>query len=214
MEPSLTRPAPLRPSMRGPSQIITDGVGIDGGTLEPKGRHNQEWALERALHRTSSPLSWARVATAIVIVLALVVGVSVAASLRHRHTHSAGSAVSTTTSTTTSTTSTTSTTMPATLSAVSVVQDVATYAVGTAKYTVAVMTANGPSWVVFQMGPKNTLEWQGNLVAGKSEQLQLTGPGLITLGSPADVNVTVNGSRVLLPSPLPPTLLVRISPAG
>jgi hypothetical protein len=112
-------------------------------------------------------------------------------------------------STTTSTsTTTTTTTFPSSFASTSASGDDANYSVPASKYQVAVRGLKGPTWVVFEMGPSNTLEWQGTVAMGKVEALTMTGDSRITIGSPSNASVHVKGSTVVFPTSLPPTLVL------
>jgi hypothetical protein len=102
---------------------------------------------------------------------------------------------------------------PATLVATSMVGEDASYVVPVARYRVTVRATAGPEWTVFQMGPRDTLEWQGKLLPGVDESLVLSGSAHITLGSPRSATVRVGTSTVVLPSPLPPTLTLILQPS-
>lgn len=76
-------------------------------------------------------------------------------------------------------------------------------------YRVSVSGALGATWARFVMGANSTLEWQGTVKLGSSESLDMTGKSSITLGSPKNATVTVGGSALILPSPLPATLTLN-----
>jgi hypothetical protein len=115
----------------------------------------------------------------------------------------------TTTSSTTSTSTTTTTLpIPSTLRSISVSGDDAFYNVPATSYQVAVRGSLGATWAVYQMGSKNTLEWQGRVALGHNETLSMTGNSRITIGSPSSATVRVAGSPVVFPTPLPATLIL------
>ena len=102
-------------------------------------------------------------------------------------------------STTTSNSTTTTTSFPSAFEPTSASGDDANYDVPASKYQVVVRGLKGPTWVVFEMGPSNTLEWQGTVPMGKVEALTMTGNSRITIGSPSNASVHVKGSPVRSP---------------
>jgi hypothetical protein len=167
-------------------------------------RHNESWALNRSARRSSLRYSGLRV-VAIALVAAVVVGF-VGYYIQHGPAKAKGPGSTSTTTTTRAPTTTTSMTWPTSFSPSSRSGQTATYQVPAVKYQVVVTGTRGASWAVYHMGATNTLEWQGTVALGKSESLQMTGNSFITLGSPKNASVTVGGSPVVFPSPLPPTL--------
>lgn len=166
-------------------------------------RHNENWALSRSARHSGLPSSGLRV-VGIALVAALVVAL-VGYYVQHGSAKTKGPATSTTTTTKPPAT-TTSLAWPASFTSSSRSGQTATYQVPAVKYQVVVNATRGASWAVYHMGAKNTLEWQGKVALGQSESLQMTGNSLITLGSPKNATVTVGGSPVVFPSPLPTTL--------
>jgi hypothetical protein len=167
-------------------------------------RHNENWALSRSARHSSLP-STGLVVVAIALVAVLVVGF-VGYYVQHGSPKANGPATSSTTTTTRASTTTTTLVWPTSFSPSSSSGQTATYQVPAVKYQVVVTGTRGASWAVYQMGAKNTLEWQGKVALGKSESLPMTGNSIITLGSPKSATVTVGGSPVVFPSPLPTTL--------
>jgi hypothetical protein len=174
------------------------GTGEEG--ISSHARHNDEWFLSRSSQRSTLSIVLRRLGVLAVIAL---VGVVVGTYYVDHHKKKP----STTTTTSTSTTTTT-TTFPSTLVSTSTSGDDANYRVPAATYQVAVRGLKGPTWVVFEMGPSNTLEWQGTVAMGKVEALTMTGDSRITIGSPSNASVHVKSSVVTFPTSLPPTLVL------
>lgn len=207
----IARPEPVRPRLEPDREYVFSDSQIVP-VEEPLGtsmRKNEMWALSRSAHRPKVHVTTLRVAAGLVLaVVVLSVGGYL---LSHRHSPH----VSTSTSSTTTSTHPTTTTWPTSFTARSTSGQVATYDVPANKYQVSVSGSLGPSWAKFVMGPTSTLEWQGTVKSGASESLQLTGDSSITLGSPKNAAVTVGGSPVVFPTPLPATLTLNfVSTAG
>ena len=168
-------------------------------------RHNEDWFLSRSSHRSTGSLL-ARSA-AVVLALVVVVGIIVTYAFEHHPPKN-----STTTTTTTTRPPATTTTQPSALRATSLSGDDALYAAPAARYRVTVTGLRGETWVVYNMGPTGTLEWQGPVDLGKSESLVMTAQSRITIGSPSSASVTVDGRPVIFPSPLPATLVLVFTP--
>ena len=199
------RAEPARPRLETDREYVFSETQMpSNGEVRPTPmRHNENWALSRSA-RSNLRFAGLRIG-AIVLVLALVAGFVGYYVQRH----SSGLTVpGASTTTTTSSVPTTTTTLrwPSTFRPTSRNGQTANYRVPAVKYTVVVSGTRGATWTVYQMGPKNTLEWQGSVALGRSESLQMTGNSLITLGSPKNATVTVGGSPVVFPSPLPTTL--------
>jgi hypothetical protein len=170
-----------------------------------RARHNEDWFLSRSAHRSTASLVGR--AVAVVVIIALVIAVVVTYYIHHdpgpkKHTNTTSS-----TTTTTRAVSTTTTTAPA-LQPASTSGDDADYSVATSRYRVTVYGARGETWTVYNMGPANTLEWQGPVDQGSHESLVMTGDSRITIGSPSSAQVTLDGRPVVFPSPLPATLVL------
>jgi hypothetical protein len=170
-------------------------------------RHNDDWFLSRSSHRSTGSL----VARGAIIFLAVAVVIAVIVAYAIDH-HSPQKPASTTTTTTRPATTTTTTTVPSTLHATALSGDDATYAAPGARYRVTVTGSRGETWAVYNMGPANTLEWQGPVDLGKNESLVMTGDSRITIGSPSSASVTVDARPVIFPSPLPATLVLVFTP--
>lgn len=207
------RPEPPRPRLEPDREYVFSESQLPSPYVEsvsPRGRHDEKWALAKSGRHSSWPLSGVSV---LVIVLALVVVAAVGYYLEHRgHVHP-----STGTTTSTSTTlahATTKVDWPATFVAVGTNGASATYDVPASTYKVAVSGTNGPVWTVFEMGARNVLEWQGAVKKAESEALTMRGASQISLGSPKNATVTVEGRPVRFPSPLPVTLTLVFTPTS
>lgn len=121
-----------------------------------------------------------------------------------------------TTSSTISVSTTTTLAWPASFVTSAVTGQGAQYLIPADKYEVTVLGSAGPVWVVYRMGPQQTLEFQGRLSLGQSKTLQMTGSSQVTLGSPQNATVNVGGSPVTFPSPpaTPLTLVFTPSPTA
>ena len=168
-------------------------------------RHKDDWFLNRSAHRSTLSIALRRLAVVVLIALIVVVVVTYYSS-HHAKKHPSGALNEATTTLTTTTVTTT--TFPSALRSTSVSGDDAAYRVPAAQYQVVVRGALGPSWTVYEMGPSNTLEWQGTVAQGHVEALTMIGNSRITIGSPSSASVHVNGSPVVFPSPLPSTLVL------
>ena len=167
-----------------------------------RARHNEDWFLSRSAHRSTASLVGR--AVAVVVVIALVIAVVVAYYIHHdpapkKHTSQK--------TTTTTRVLATTTTVP-NLDPISTAGDDANYSVDASRYRVTVYGARGETWTVYNMGPANTLEWQGAVDQGSHESLVMTGDSRITIGSPSSAQVTLDGRSVVFPSPLPATLVL------
>lgn len=201
------RPEPMRPRLETDRDyVFSESQMVGAEEVAPSHhRHNEEWALSKSAKR-----SGASVGLNVSIIALVIIAVIGAVGLFLQHHHSTGPPVTTTTVTTTtvkgSPSPTTSVATSASLNAVSTSGQSATYHVAATTYRVVVQGTRGPSWAVYQMGTQNTLEWQGTVRRGAQESLQMTGNSLVTIGSPRNATVSVNGRPVVFPSPLPPTL--------
>lgn len=178
-----------------------------GEDLVPsRARHNDDWFLVRSSNRSTVSIVLRRVG--VVVLLALVVTVVVT---YYYNQHPARPATTTTTTTTTSRpsgagTTTTTVAFPSSFSATTTSGSDATYDVPAHRYEVTVTGAHGPTWAVYLMGAKNTLEWQNTVALGRHESLTMVGDSKVTIGSPSSATVTVDGRPVNFPTPLPTTL--------
>jgi hypothetical protein len=181
-------------------------------SISPLGRHDERWALSKSVRPSRFSSLGARLMIA-VLVMALIAIVTLYYVQRGPN-----ATTPTTTTTTTTTRSSSSTNVnvvwPANLVATSTNGQDATYRVPTTTYRVTVRGSNGPAWTVYTMGPRDTLEWQGDVALGSSESLVMTGTSRISLGAPKNATVRVGQSSVVFPSPLPATLTLVLTPAG
>ena len=167
-------------------------------------RHNDDWFLSRSSHRSTLSIMLRRVV--VVVLIALIITVLV--TYYFNHGPSNVPLGSTTSSTTLVPTTTTTVAIPSAFRSTSVSGDDAFYSVPTTSYQVAVSGSLGATWAVYEMGPKSTLEWQGRVAVGHSESLMMTGDSRVTIGSPSSATVSVAGSPVVFPTPLPATLIL------
>jgi uncharacterized membrane protein len=195
--PPLERPR-LDPNRR---YVFNELTGTGEESISSHPRHNDDWFLSRSSQRSTLSIFLRRLALLVVIALIVLV---VAAYYAHHHSTKKPQA-STTTSTSTTTTTTT---FPSSFAATSTSGEDANYNVPAPTYQVVVRGLKGPTWAVFEMGPSNTLEWQGTVAVGKVEALTMTGNSRITLGSPSNASVHVKNSPVTFPSSLPATLVL------
>jgi hypothetical protein len=195
--------------------VFSESAHANDETIATHLRHNDDWFLSRTTHR--SALSSVFRVLLIVVLVGLIVGVVAIYYTKHDGTKTPSGQVSnqtTTTSTTVSTTTSTTTTtvpFPTSFSPTSTSGDDASYSVPAPKYVVTVNGTLGATWAVYNMGPNNTLEWQGTVEQGHSKSLTMTGNSRITIGSPSSATVSVGGSPVAFPTPLPPTLILVLS---
>jgi hypothetical protein len=209
------RPTPPRPRLETDREYVFSESQLPPTYQEnvsPLGRHDERWALTKSVHRSRFSSLGSRVGL-VVLVLAVIAIVSVYYIQRGRH----PSSTTTTTTTTLANSSkakqsSSNSDWPTTLVATVVRGEDASYSVPVAHYRVTVFGTNGPVWTVYQMGPTNTLEWQGKIAQHKNESLVLTGSSQITLGSPENAQVRVGLSTVKFPSPLPSTLTLILTP--
>jgi hypothetical protein len=209
------RPAPPRPRLEPDREYVFSESQLPPTYQEgvsPLGRRDERWALSKSVHRSTFTSLGSRLGL-VVLIVAVVAIVSV---YYIEHGHQTKTTTTTTTTrlarSTTAANSNASVVWPTTLLATSRHGEDAYYVVPVAHYRVTVYGTNGPVWTVYQMGPTNTLEWQGNIARLKNESLVLTGASQITLGSPENAQVRVGRSTVTFPSPLPATLTLILTP--
>ena len=178
-------------------------------------RHNDDWFLSRSSHRSTVSILLRRVGVAALIILIIVVIVTYYAE-QHSSPNPKGASSTTTTTlgTKRATTTTTTVIFPSSFVATSTSGDDATYRVPVAKYRVIVTGSLGATWAVYNMGPTNSLEWQGTVAQGRDELLTMTGNSRITIGSPSNATVSVDGRPVTFPSPPPSTLVLVFAAAS
>lgn|GEM_PF-174842 len=176
-------------------------------------RHNDDWFLSRSSHRSTLSILLRRVGVVVLVVLVIVVVATYYVNY-HANPPKGSATNSSTTLGTTSTTSpsvtTTSIPFPSSFLASSTNGDDAVYRVPAAKYRVTVTGSLGATWAVYNMGPTNTLEWQGTVAKGRDELLTMTGDARITIGSPSNAAVSFDGRPVIFPTPPPSTLILVI----
>jgi hypothetical protein len=197
---SLERPALERPRIDPARKYVFNDPD------EPpviRARHNEDWFLSRSAHRSTASLVGRGVA--VVAVIALVIAVVVTYYIHH---DPAPKKHSSDTTTTTSKPSPTTTTSKPNLEPASTNGEDAVYNVDASRYRVTVYGARGETWTVYNMGPSNTLEWQGAVAQGSHESLVMIGDSRITLGSPSSAAVSLDGRPIVFPSPLPATLVL------
>ncbi|MCU1362903.1 MAG: hypothetical protein JWM55_731 [Acidimicrobiaceae bacterium] len=199
----IARPPQERPRLDPHRHYVFSELGAGEETVSSHPRHDDQWFLSRSSQH--STLSSVLRRLGVLVIIALIAVVVATYYVHHRSPKSPHS------STTTSTSLTTTTTFPTSFAPSSASGEEANYEVPAATYQVAVIGLKGPTRVVFDMGPSNTLEWQGTVSRGKVEALTMTGDSRITIGSPSDASVHVKGSPVTFPSSLPATLVLVFS---
>jgi hypothetical protein len=209
------RPLPPRPRLEPDREYVFSESQLPPTyqeSVSPLGRHDERWALSKSVHRSRFSSLGFRVGL-VLVVLAVIAIVSTYYLQRGRQPGSTTTTTSTTLASSTKTKQSTSTVVwPTTLVATLVHGEDASYTVPVTHYRVTVSGTNGPVWTVYQMGPTNTLEWQGKIAQHENESLVLSGASQITLGSPGNAQVRVGLSTVKFPSPLPPTLTLILTP--
>ena len=175
-------------------------------------RHGDDWFLTRSSHRSAFSIVMRRLA--IIVLIGLIIAVIATYYVNH---HSPkvpkGTSSDSTTSLTTTAASATSTkaAFPTSFTAASTSGDDANYSVPASSYQVVVSGTRGATWAVYNMGPNNTLEWQGIVAKGHVESLKMRGNSRITIGSPSNATVSIRSSPVIFPTHLPPTLVLVFS---
>ncbi|MGA2293941.1 MAG: hypothetical protein ABSG24_01815 [Acidimicrobiales bacterium] len=209
------RPEPPRPRLEPNHEYVFSESQIASyqESVSPLGRHDERWALSKSMNR--SRFSSVGVRFSLIVLVVVVVGIVALYYVeRGRHPHAGTTTTTTTTLAASSAKHSDSTVVwPTSLVATSHSGEDATYVVPVARYRVTVTASAGPVWTVYQMGPRDTLEWQGKLLLGSDESLSLSGTSRITLGSPRSATVRVGASDVTFPSPLPPTLTLILEPS-
>ena len=213
----MQRPAVERPRLDPDRQyVFSDSAPNADDVVATHLRHNDDWFLSRSSHRSTLSIVLRRLA--IVLLIALVIAVIATYYVNHRSPktpNGIATAPTTTLATTAAaTTSSTTTTFPQSLAATSASGNNAFYSVPASTYPVVVSGTRGATWAVYDMGPKNTLEWQGTVAQGQQKSLQMTGNSRVTIGSPSSATVSVEGSPVIFPSNLPPTLVLVFAATG
>jgi hypothetical protein len=195
----------------GRQYVFSDAATHNDDALPVHLRHNDDWFLSRSAHRSTSSIVLR--AVGVVILVAIVIAIVTTFYFHKSHTPSNGA--SGTSTTTTTTVPKTTTTLPVAFRPTTTSGENAIYSIPAARYRVTVTGARGESWTEYDMGPTNTLEWQGAVDQGQDKSLVMTGNSKITLGSPSSAAVSVDGHPIIFPTPLPATLvLVFNAPAS
>jgi hypothetical protein len=192
---------------RGHGELVFDDNGAappaladDGGRRPPALAMSKGLArADRGHRRTGRRRSRSGLVSWAVGAVALAVVVAVAVALAPSHHRSAAPPVTATTSpprTTHPNTTVTTVTQVSPTSASSVAAD---YTTPTGNYTVA-LQASGLCWVEATMASTGAVVWTGTLQSGQAHSIPATGSLIVRLGAPNDVDVTLNGTSVLLPS--------------
>lgn len=183
--------------------VFSDSATHNDDALPVHLRHNDDWFLTRSAHRSTTYIVMRAVG---VFVLIAVVIATVIMYYFDRTNNPSKSATGTTTTTTTI--PRTTTTVPVAFRPTATSGEDADYSIPAERYRVTVTGARGESWTEYNMGPSNTLEWQGAVDQGQDKSLVMIGNSQITLGSPSSAAVTVDGHRVIFPAQLPATLVL------
>jgi hypothetical protein len=201
----LVRPPVQRPRLDPERRyVFSDSATHNDDALPTQLRHSDAWFLSRSAHRSTTYIVLR--AVGIVLLIAIVIAVITMYYVDHSHTPAKGA--SNTTTTTSTAPRTTTTTIPVAFRPTATNGADADYSIPVQRYRVTVTGARGESWTEYNMGPANTLEWQGAVDQGQDKSLVMTGNSQITLGSPSSAAVTVNGHRVIFPAQLPVTLVL------
>ncbi|HEV3266979.1 MAG TPA: hypothetical protein VGZ68_01105 [Acidimicrobiales bacterium] len=207
----LVRPPVERPRLDPERRyVFNDAPSGDEEFAASRVRHNDDWFLSRSSHRSTSSIVSRRLGLLILAVLIVAALIAYYADHNSKTPPSGtGSLTTTTLSPPAATTTTTPVvTFPTSFVATSVSGDVAIYHVPASKYRVLVTGSLGATWAVYAMGPSSTLEWQGTVAKGRTELLTMTGNSRITIGSPTNAAVSVDGRPVTFPTPRPATLIL------
>ncbi len=199
----LERPPVQRPRLD-PARhyVFSDSATHNEDALPVHLRHNDDWFLSRSAHRSTTYI----VLRAVGVIA--VIGIVIATVITYYLDHSHNPPKATTGSTTTTVPPTTTTTIPVAYRPTSTSGEDADYSIPASRYRVTVTGARGESWAQYNMGPSNTLEWQGPVDQGQDKSLIMTGNSEITLGSPSSASVMVDGHRIIFPAQLPATLVL------
>jgi len=200
------RPEPIRPRLESDRDYVFSESQMpgDGEVVPTHLRHNEKWALSKSARRSTS-VSGLRVA---IIALIVIVVVGAIGLYLQRGPSKTGSTTTTTTRPPSTTTTAITSALPPSFHATSTSGETATYQVSRKSYDVVVKGALGPTWAVYKMGPRSTLEWQGTVAPGNHESMRMIGDSQITIGAPKSATVTVEGKPVVFPTPLPATLVL------
>ena len=208
----LARPAVERPRLDPDRHYVFSETTLNTDeVVATNRRHDDDWFLSRSSHQSTLSILLRRVL--VIVLVLLVIAVVVMYYVNQRSTKTPKADVHST-STTTMTSTTSTTVFPSSFQPTSTNGQNASYNVPASTYQVVVSGTRGATWAVYKMGPNNTLEWQGRVAKGLSESLPMTGNSYVTLGSPSNATVSVGGSPVTFPTPLPPTLNLVFTALG
>lgn len=200
----LERPPVQRPRLDPERHyVFSDPATHNDDALPTQLRHSDDWFLTRSAHRSTTFIVLR--AVGVVLLIAIVIAVITTYYVDHSHTPPRGASGTTTTTTTAPETTTT---IPVAFRPIATSGEDADYSIPAGRYRVTVTGARGESWTEYNMGPANTLEWQGAVDQGQNKSLVMTGNSQITLGSPSSAAVSVDGHRVIFPAQLPETLVL------
>lgn len=211
----LSRPPVERPRLDPERRYVFNDSPASGDEFATsRVRHNDDWFLTRSSHSSTLSIVSRRVGVA---VLAILIVASLVAYYVNHHSpptpKGSASHSTTTLGTTAAATTTTTIVFPPSFIATSTSGEDAIYSVPAPMYRVTVTGALGATWAVYNMGPTNTLEWQGTVAKGHDELLTMTGNSRITIGSPSNATVSVDGRPVTFPTPRPATLILVLNAA-
>ncbi|HEV3187609.1 MAG TPA: hypothetical protein VGZ04_06125 [Acidimicrobiales bacterium] len=188
--------------------VFNDSPSSDEEFASARARHNDDWFLSRSSHRSTGSIVSRRLLVIVLVVVIVAALIAYYANHNPKATPSGSGATTTTLSPPAATTTTSLISFPASFVASSVSGNDAIYRVPSSKYRVSVTGSLGATWAVYSMGPSSTLEWQGTVAKGRTELLTMTGNSRITIGSPTNATVNIDGRPVTFPSPRPATLIL------
>lgn len=188
--------------------VFNDSPSSDEEFASARARHNDDWFLSRSSHRSTGSIVSRRLLVIVLVVVIVAALIAYYANHNPKATPSGSGATTTTLSPPAATTTTSLISFPASFVASSVSGNDAIYRVPSSKYRVSVTGSLGATWAVYSMGPSSTLEWQGTVAKGRTELLTMTGNSRITIGSPTNATVNIDGRPVTFPTPRPATLIL------
>jgi hypothetical protein len=209
---AINRPPVERPRLDAERPyVFNDSAVADEDFTPSRARHNDDWFLSRSSHRSAGSIMSRRVSIAVLAIVIAAALVAYYVSHQSKTPPKAAASNATTTSSATNATTTTTTTVvrfPPSFVATSTSGEDAIYSVPAPKYRVMVTGSLGATWAVYDMGPSNRLEWQGTVAKGRDELLTMTGNSRVTIGSPTNATVSIDGRPVTFPTPRPATLIL------
>ena len=209
-QPSLQSTPPARPRLDANRHYVFNEMDFhaasDGAPVIVP-RHNSGWALERSRHRSRFSVPKVVVVALAVVVLAVLVGLGYL--IEH---HRASVTVTTLTTTTSSTLPVTSTTWPTSFQPTSVSGDVVLYDVLRTSFNVIVNGSGGPL-VVDESSRAGSVKWHGIIKLGQHRTFAMKGFSTLSLSTPSNAAVLLNGTPVVLPSKKVPTLTLNFVPS-